>query len=95
MLFEQCRQQGVRFFFKQWGRAEFNPDRRDPAISKAHPTHAKGGCQLEDTVYREMPRLSLQGQAEQKVPPNQRPERTAAGEAFSLRAAAAKPPVVS
>src|SRR5690242_3828101 len=38
---ESCRREGVPFFFKQWGRPEFNVDPADPTISKYHPQHAK------------------------------------------------------
>jgi protein gp37 len=50
-----CEKQRVPFFFKQWGRREFNSDENDPTISKIHPYHAKGGCQLNGRIYREMP----------------------------------------
>jgi protein gp37 len=51
----QCEQQDVLFFFKQWGRSEFNVDPDDPTIDAEHPQHAKGGCQLKGRVYRNMP----------------------------------------
>jgi protein gp37 len=47
----------VAFFFKQWGKKKFNPDPNDPTISAQHPQHAKGGCQLNGKVYRNMPRI--------------------------------------
>jgi protein gp37 len=50
-----CQNNGVAFFFKQWGRAEFNDDPADPTIRKDHPLHAKGGCQLDGRVFREFP----------------------------------------
>jgi len=45
----------VPFFFKQWGKKQFNPVPGDPTISIDHPQHAKGGCSLDGKVYREMP----------------------------------------
>ncbi len=56
---EQCRAEGIPFFFKQWGRPAFNPDPTDPTIAKDHPHHAKGGCQLSGKVYRAMPSRRL------------------------------------
>ncbi len=51
----QCQDAGVLFFFKQWGRPEFNIDPTDPTIDAEHPYHAKGGCQLNGRLYHEMP----------------------------------------
>lgn len=51
----RCLEAAVPFFFKQWGKREFNADLTDPTISKKHPMHAKGGCQLDGVVYREWP----------------------------------------
>jgi protein gp37 len=51
----QCQDAGVLFFFKQWGRPEFNVNPLDPTIDAEHPQHAKGGCMLLGNVYREMP----------------------------------------
>jgi len=51
----QCRKEKVAFFFKQWGKAEFNHDPLDPSIDSDHPNHAKGGCMLNGKIYREMP----------------------------------------
>ena len=50
-----CQKSEVAFFFKQWGRPEFNEDPTDPTIRKDHPLHAKGGCQLDGRVLRELP----------------------------------------
>lgn len=50
-----CSDANVPFFFKQWGKSEFNVNDEDPTKSKDHPQHAKGGCQLEGQVYRQMP----------------------------------------
>lgn len=55
-ILRQCVAQGVKFFFKQWGKAEFNADPLDPTMNKNHPLYAKGGCQLDGRVIREMPR---------------------------------------
>lgn len=52
---ESCIRYKVPFFFKQWGKPKFNANPNDPTISKHHPQHAKGGCQLEGEVYRAMP----------------------------------------
>jgi protein gp37 len=54
-----CRDANVPFFFKQWGKPEFNVDPDDPTISKDHPNHAKGGCRLDGHVYHEMPFVHL------------------------------------
>ena len=50
-----CVKQNVAFFFKQWGKRKFNNNQLDPTISKDHPQHAKGGCQLDGLIHREMP----------------------------------------
>jgi protein gp37 len=50
---DHCQKAGVPFFFKQWGMAKFNPDPKDPTISKKHELHAKGGCLLNGELYRE------------------------------------------
>lgn len=52
----KCEKGKVPFFFKQWGKQEFNPNKKDPTISTEHPKHAKGGCMLKGKVYREMPK---------------------------------------
>lgn len=57
-IYLQCRRRGIRFFFKQWGRKEFNVDAKDPTIDSSHPLHAKGGCQLDGRVLREMPQAA-------------------------------------
>lgn len=51
----ECQKNNVPFFFKQWGKPQFNIDARDPTLDKDHPMHAKGGCQLNGKIYREMP----------------------------------------
>jgi len=52
---EQCIAQKVKFFFKQWGKPEFNPNQNDPTIKYGHQYHAKGGCMLEGKIWRQMP----------------------------------------
>lgn len=54
-VLKKCKAQNVSFFFKQWGKPHFNEDQGDPTIAKDHPQHAKGGCQLNGQVYRELP----------------------------------------
>lgn len=51
----QCEIKNVPFFFKQWGKPKFNANANDPTIDKLHPRHAKGGCELDGKVYRELP----------------------------------------
>ncbi|HLG33898.1 MAG TPA: phage Gp37/Gp68 family protein [Bacteroidia bacterium] len=51
----QCKKENVLFFFKQWGKQEFNIDQNDPTIDATHPEHAKGGSWLKGRSYREMP----------------------------------------
>ncbi len=50
-----CREYNTPFFFKQWGRKSSNVDNNDPTIASKNFYHAKGGCQLDGKVYREMP----------------------------------------
>jgi protein gp37 len=52
---DRCCASAIPFFFKQWGKPQFNVDPADPTIDKKHPKHAKGGCQLDGVVCREMP----------------------------------------
>ncbi|HMO18863.1 MAG TPA: phage Gp37/Gp68 family protein [Oligoflexia bacterium] len=54
-IFRQCRTNKVKFFFKQWGSPNFNANPQDPTMNKDHENYAKGGCQLNGRVYREMP----------------------------------------
>jgi protein gp37 len=51
----QCENSAVAFFFKQWGKTKFNENQFDPTIDTEHPQHAKGGCELDGKVYRQMP----------------------------------------
>jgi protein gp37 len=52
---DQCGKANVPFFFKQWGKRQFNPDVNDPTIARDHPNHAKGGCQIDGRIYRGLP----------------------------------------
>jgi protein gp37 len=58
---DRCKFLNVPFFFKQWGKKQFNPDIDDPTIEKNHPHHAKGGCQLEGLLYQDIPKSPLTG----------------------------------
>jgi len=51
----ECEDKKVPFFFKQWGKPKFNHNPDDPTISSDHPLHAKGGCELDGRIYRDMP----------------------------------------
>lgn len=53
---EQCDKLKIPFFFKQWGKKQFNPSQNDPTIATDHPKHAKGGCSLNGKTYRAMPK---------------------------------------
>lgn len=55
----ECGKYKVPFFFKQWGKPRFNDNPKDPTIDKRHPQHAKGGCELNGKVYREMPEVDI------------------------------------
>lgn len=57
---QQCERENVFFFFKQWGRPEFNVNPDDPTIDAEHVNHAKGGCQLKGKIYRQMPSRQYQ-----------------------------------
>jgi protein gp37 len=52
---DQCENNNIPFYFKQWGRDEFNPDQNDPTIKKKHPWHAKGGCMYDGKTYMNYP----------------------------------------
>lgn len=54
-IMEKCKEKGIPFFFKQWGKKDFNPNPEDPTKVKGHQHYAKGGCQLLGEVYREFP----------------------------------------
>jgi len=53
---QRCQATNTPFFFKQWGKKEFNTNPNDATIKSSHKHHAKGGCQLDGNIYREMPR---------------------------------------
>lgn len=52
---KNCDQQGVPFFFKQWGMKKFNPDQNDPTLNKRHRYYAKGGCMINGKIYLSNP----------------------------------------
>jgi protein gp37 len=54
----QCEERNIPFFFKQWGKPKFNIDPSDPTIQSDHPQHAKGGCQLDGKIYRQLPKYA-------------------------------------
>ena len=56
---EECNKSKTVFFFKQWGKPRFNINQDDPTIFKQHPQHAKGGCQLDGEIFRQMPLVDL------------------------------------
>jgi protein gp37 len=56
-VLSECRKNNIPFFFKQWGHKKFNTNSDDPTINADHPFHAKGGCELDGVVYREMPQI--------------------------------------
>lgn len=51
----ECEKSNVAFFFKQWGKPKFNVNPFDPTMLPSHPQHAKGGCELDGKIYRQMP----------------------------------------
>jgi len=52
---KKCKKSGTPFFFKQWGKKSFNANPNDPTIDAKHENHAKGGCEIDGNIYREMP----------------------------------------
>lgn len=52
---KRCIDQKVSFFFKQWGKREFNPDKNDVTLDKEHMHYAKGGCMIDGKLHREYP----------------------------------------
>ena len=56
---KECERTSTPFFFKQWGKRDFNIDKKDPTIQSTHISHAKGGCQLDGEIYRQMPGQTL------------------------------------
>jgi protein gp37 len=55
LIKNQCENNSIPFYFKQWGREEFNPDQNDPTIKKKHPWHAKGGSMYKEKIYMNYP----------------------------------------
>lgn len=55
----QCERSQTPFFFKQWGKNSFNVNPEDPTMNTKHDFYAKGGCQLDGKIYRNMPSVSL------------------------------------
>lgn len=58
-VMNECERTKTPFFFKQWGKKDFNVNPNDPTIVKEHKDYAKGGCQLAGQVYRQMPKNIL------------------------------------
>ena len=55
-----CEKYNTAFFFKQWGKAKFNPDQNDPTIHSLHRYHAKGGAMLNGKLYLDNPSMKNQ-----------------------------------
>lgn len=51
-----CRDLNIPFFFKQWGKREFNPDVNDPTLKNTHSLYARGGCMIDRKIFREFPK---------------------------------------
>lgn len=45
----------IPFFFKQWGNKQYNPDSADPTLHKSHPLHSRGGCLIDNELFRTYP----------------------------------------
>jgi protein gp37 len=56
----QCESKNVPFFFKQWGKKQFNVNPNDPTMNKENKIYAKGGCELDGIVIQEMPKKNHQ-----------------------------------
>ena len=56
---DKCDEQGIPFFFKQWGKLKNNPNSNDPTINKEHRYHAKAGCQLDGKLYLSNPTFRI------------------------------------
>lgn len=48
---KNCDEQGIPFFFKQWGKIRNNPNPNDPTIHQEHKYHSKGGSQIDGKIY--------------------------------------------
>jgi len=62
IIHEQCNINSVPFFFKQWGKKQFNVNPSDPTMDKKNKIYAKGGCELNGRIIQEMPNKSYQPQ---------------------------------
>ena len=54
-IYNECKIHNVPFFFKQWGKKQFNVNPDDPTINKQNIIYAKGGCELDGIVIQQMP----------------------------------------
>lgn len=54
-IIDTCKEQGIKFFFKQWGKNRNNPDPTDPTMNHSHPYYSKGGCQINAKILRDNP----------------------------------------
>ncbi len=61
-IHEQCKNHSVPFFFKQWGKKQFNVNPFDPTLDKKNKLYAKGGCELNGRIIQEMPARSYKNQ---------------------------------
>ena len=59
-IYNKCHIHNVPFFFKQWGRKQFNENPNDPTINKKNKIYAKGGCELDGIIIQEMPDRNYQ-----------------------------------
>jgi len=55
LIKDQCKTHNVPFFFKQWGKKQFNANPNDPTMNKNNGIYAKGGCELDGLIIQEMP----------------------------------------
>lgn len=58
----QCISHTVPFFFKQWGKKQFNVNPFDPTMDKKNKIYAKGGCELNGRIIQEMPQFNYNTQ---------------------------------
>ena len=59
-IYNKCKIHNVPFFFKQWGKKQFNVNPDDPTINKQNKIYAKGGCELDRTVIQQIPDKNYQ-----------------------------------
>jgi protein gp37 len=62
IIHDQCNRYSVPFFFKQWGKKQFNVNPADPTMDKKNKVYAKGGCELNGRIIQEMPNTSYHTQ---------------------------------